>query len=207
MPRSAILGSSLETAAMQTTLERPAAATPHRFDVDDYYRMAAAGILSPKDRVELIEGEIVDMAPIGSEHGGTTDCLTSLVARTLADGRVQVRVQGPLRLDRHNEPQPDLMLLRPRSDFYRSGHPTATDVLLLVEVADSSLAFDRGPKLALYARHGVPEVWVVDLVNQAVEICRAPDPEGYAQRRRVTEGMATPTLVPALEIDVAALLA
>ena len=107
--------------------------------------MAEAGILGPEDRVELIEGEIVDMAPIGSAHGGTTDFLSSLVARAFADGQVHVRVQGSLRLDRHNEPQPALMLLRPRADFYRSGHPTAADVLLLVEIADSSLAYDAAP--------------------------------------------------------------
>ena len=140
---------------MQTTLERAEPALRHRFDVDDYYRMAEAGILSPEDRVELIEGEIVDMAPIGSAHGGTVVSLTELVARLVADGKVLVSVQGSLRLDRHNEPQPDLMLLRPRADRYRDSHPTAADVLLLVEVADSSLAYDRGPKLALYARHGV----------------------------------------------------
>ena len=192
---------------MQTTLERPPAATPHRFDVDDYYRMAAAGILGPEDRVELIEGEIVDMAPIGSDHAATTDILNELVARAIATGRVQVRVQGPLRLDRRNEPQPDLMLLRPRPDRYRSGHPTAADVLLLVEVADTSLAYDRGPKLALYARHGVPEVWLIDLVSRAVEICREPGPDGYAERRQLSEGLATPMLVPELAIDVATLLA
>ena len=116
-------------------------------------------------------------------------------------------VQGPLRLGPHSELQPDLMLLQPRADFYESGHPTAADVLLLVEVADSSLAYDRGPKLALYARHGVPEMWVVDLAGRTVEVCRKPGPEGYAERRRVTEGTATPMLVPGLEIDVAALLA
>ena len=88
-----------------------------------------------------------------------------------------------------------------------SGHPTAADVLLLVEVADSSLAYDRGPKLALYARHGVPEVWIVDLVGRAVEMFPEPGPEGYAERRRVTEGMATPSLVPGLAIDLAQLLA
>ena len=192
---------------MQTTLERPEPALRHRFDVDDYYRMAEAGILSAKDRVELIEGEIVDMAPIGSAHGGTMDCLTSWSPASSPTARCTGRVQGSLRLDRHNEPQPDLMLLRPRADFYRTSHPTAADVLLLVEVADSSLAYDRGPKLALYARHGVPEVWIVDLVGRAVEMCRGPGPEGYAERRRVTEGMATPTLVPGLDIDVAALLA
>jgi Uma2 family endonuclease len=192
---------------MQTTIERPARATPHRFDVDDYHRMAAAGILGPEDRVELIEGEIVDMAPIGSVHGGTVVGLTELVARAVAEGRVLVSVQGPLRLDARTELQPDLMLLRPRPDRYRDSHPTAADVLLLVEVADSSLAYDRGPKLALYARHGVPEVWVVDLAGRAVEVCSQPGPEGYAERRRVSEGTATPTLVPELGVDVAALLA
>ena len=192
---------------MQTTLDRPEPTLRRRFDVDDYYRMADAGILSAKDRVELIEGEIVDMAPIGSAHGGTTTFLTSLVARAVVDGNVLASLQGPLRLDRHNEPQPDLMLLRPRADFCRASHPTAADVLLLVEVADTSLAYDRGPKLALYARHGVPEVWIIDLVGRAVEVCRGPGPEGCAERRRVTEGMATPALVPGLEIDFAALLA
>jgi Uma2 family endonuclease len=191
---------------MQTTLERSAATTPHRFDVDDYHRMAAAGILTAKDRVELIEGEIVDMAPIGSVHGGTVVSLTELVAQAVAEGRVLVSVQGSLRLDARTELQPDLMLLRPRPDRYRSGHPTAANVLLLVEVADTSLAYDRGPKLALYARHGVPEVWIVDLGGRMVEICRGPGPEGYAERRRVIEGIATPTLVPGLTIDLTALL-
>jgi Uma2 family endonuclease len=192
---------------MQTTPERPETDLRRRFDVDAYHRMAEAGILEPKDRVELIEGEIVDMAPIGSAHNGTTDLLSSLVARAFADGQVHVRVQGSLRLDPYNEPQPDLMLLRPRRDFYRTSHPNAADVLLLVEVADSSLAYDRGPKLALYARHGVPEVWLVDLVSRAVEICREPGPDGYTQRQRLTADEATPALVPGLKIDLSALLA
>ena len=147
------------------------------------------------------------MAPIGSAHAGKIDRLNSFVGRLAADGQVIAGVQRPLRLGPHNEPQPDLMLLRPKADFYESGHPTAADVLPLVEIADSSLAWDRSPKLALYARHGVPEVWIVDLVGRALEVCRGPGPEGYAERRRVTEGMATPTLVPGLDIDVAALLA
>jgi Uma2 family endonuclease len=191
---------------MQTTLDRPAAATPHRFDVDDYHRMAAAGILSPEDRVELIEGEIVDMAPIGSEHGGKINRLNRLVAQAVADGRLIASIQNPLRLDRRNEPQPDLMLLRPRPDDYAASHPTASDVLLLVEIADSSLAWDRGPKLALYARHGVPEVWIVDLVGRTVEICRASGPDGYAERRRLSEGDVSPMLVPSLTIGLAELL-
>ena len=157
---------------MQTTLERPGSALRHRFDVDDYYRMAEAGILSRADRLELIEGEVVDMAPIGAAHGGKVNRLTSLVGRLAAGGQVVASVQGPLRLGPHSELQPDLMLLRPRADFYESGHPTAADVLLLVEVADTSLAWDRGPKLALYAWHGVPEVWIVDLAGREVEVCR-----------------------------------
>jgi Uma2 family endonuclease len=189
---------------MQTTLDRPATTTSHRFDADVYHRMAAAGILGPEDRIELIEGEIVDKAPIGSEHNGVTDFLSSLVARAFADGKVHVRVQGPLRIDRRNEPQPDLMLLRPRADYYRSGHPTA-DVLLLVEIVDGSLAYNSGPKLAFYARHGVPEVWVVDHIGGVVEICREPGAEGYVERRRVTKGRATPTLMPGLAVDLAVL--
>lgn len=193
-------------APMQDTLERSAVASRHRFDVAAYYRMVETGVLRPDDRVELIEGEVVDMAPIGSAHAGTTDVLTGMVARAVADGLAVVRVQGPLRLDAHNEPQPDLMLLRPSVDHYRRSHPTSADVLLLVEVADRSLAYDRGPKLALYARHGVPEVWLVDLAGQAVEIFRQPGGEGYAERYRLTEGDATPALVPGLTIDLATLL-
>ena len=193
---------------MQAILDRPDLPARRRFDVGAYYRMADTGILSPKDRVELIDGEIVEMAPIGSAHGGY-DQAPDEPRRPGRRGRPwsQVSVQGPLRLDPFNEPQPDLMLLRPRADFYRDAHPTAADVLLLVEVADSSLAYDRGPKLALYARHAVPEVWIVDLPGRSVEVCRGPGPEGYAERRRLTEGMVAPTLVPGLEIDVAALLA
>jgi Uma2 family endonuclease len=190
---------------VQTTLERPEPAPRHRFDLGDYYRMAEAGILSPDDRVELIEGEIVDMATIGSAHGGAVVGLTELVARAVADGRVLLSVQGPLRLDRSNEPRPDLMLLRPRTDRYRSSHPAAADVLLLVEVADSSLAYDRGAKLALYARHGVAEVWVVDLAGRAVESFREPDAGSFAVRERVDAGTISPRLVPELAVELAAL--
>ena len=192
---------------MPTILEHRPPVHPHRFDVGEYHRMAETGILTPEDRVELIEGEIVDLAPIGSAHGGTTIRLTSLVARAVAEGRVLASIQAPLRLDPHNEPQPDLMLLRPRADFYRDSHPTPTDVLLLVEVADSSLAFDRGPKLALYARHGVPEVWLIDLPGRTVEICREPGPEGYGARQRLMSGSVTPVLVSGLAVDLADLLA
>ena len=192
---------------MQTITEQADAPRPHRFDVDDYYRMAEVGVLGPEDLVELIEGRVLDSQRETSLHSGTLIHLTQLVSHLVADDVVIASIRNPLRLDRYNEPVPDLKLLRPRADFYCKGHPTATDVLLLVEVADSSLAYDRGPKLALYARHGVPEVWLVDLVGRAVEICREPGPGGYAERRRLSEGLATPTLVPGPAIDVAALLA
>ncbi len=190
---------------MQLALDRPDIPTRRRFDVDAYYRIAEAGILSPGDRVELIDGEVIEMAPISSMQSGTTIRLTKLFAHAVADGHVLLSVRHPLRLDRFNEPQPELMLLRPRADFYESSHPTATNVLLLIEVADSSLAYDRGAKLTLYARHGVPEVWIVDLQGRAIEVCRQPDLKEYEERQSITKGEITPALVPTLTIDVSTL--
>ena len=190
---------------MAHILERPTVPTRHRVDVDAYYRMAEAGILTPSDRVELIDGDIIDMVPIGSPHAGRTNRLNRLFARAAVDGVVSVTVQTPLRLDRWNEPQPDLMLLRFRSDDYAERHPSAADVLLLVEVSDSSLAYDRTTKLGLYARFGVPEVWIVDIPGGVVEVFRDPKDGDYADRERLAEGRLSPALVPALAVDVGAL--
>jgi Uma2 family endonuclease len=187
---------------MGETLEGQQAATRHRINVDAYYKMAEAGILAPDDRVELIEGEIIDMVPICSSHGGTTNRLNRLFARAAADGLVLVSVQGPLRLDDKNEPQPDVLLLKPRSDDYHGAHPSAADVLLLVEVSESTLSYDRGAKLSLYARHGVPEVWIVDLRGAAIEVCREPTGGAYARIERLTSGSLAPALVPGIAIDV-----
>ena len=192
---------------MQLALDHPETPARRRFDVAAYYRMAETGILSPRGSGRVIDGEIVEIAPIGSAHAGTTNRLTSLVGRLAAERRVVASIQSPLCLDPFNEPQPDLMLLRPRADDDVSAIRPPPTCCSSSKVADSSLAFVRGPKLALYARHGVPEVWIVDLVGRALEICRAPGPEGYGDRRRVTEGVATPTLVTGLAIDVATLLA
>jgi len=172
--------------------------TRHRFTVDDYHAMAEAGALREDDRVELIEGEIVDMTPIGLRHMAAVDILTRRL--TLGCGeRAIVRVQGAIQLGPHSEPQPDLVVLKPRDDFYRTKAATADDVLLLIEVADSSLQFDRTVKLPLYARAGVPEVWLVDLVRDEVEVHGDPGPEGF--RRTETCGRGT-RLEPAAFPDV-----
>ncbi len=187
--------------------DHPAAPTRHRLDVDAYYRMAEAGILTDPRRVELIDGDIIDMTPIGSAPAGTANRLIESFARAAAAGQALLTVQTPLRLDAYNEPQPDVMLLRPRSDHYKARHPSAADVLLLVEVSDSSLAYDRNTKLALYARFGVPEVWIVDIPGGGVEIYREPKDGAYAFRERLAAGQLSPAQVPQLAIDVAWLLA
>jgi len=192
---------------MAEILERPLAPTRRRFDVDAYYRMAEAGVLGDARRVELIDGEIIDLAAIGSPHAAVTNRLVRGFARAAADGLVLLTVQNPLRLDAYNEPQPDLMLLRPRADDYRTSHPGAADVLLLAEVSETSLAYDRGAKLPLYARFGVPEVWIVDLVGGAVEVYREPKDGAYASRQLLADGLLSPPLVRSATIDVAGLIA
>jgi Uma2 family endonuclease len=192
---------------MAELLDRRRAPARRQLDVGAYYKMAEVGILTQNDHVELIGGEIIDMVPIGSTHAGKTDRLNRLFARAAADGLVLVRVQGPLRLDALNEPQPDVMLLKLRADDYQRGHPGAADVLLLVELSESSLAYDRGVKLALYARFGVPEVWIVDLPGAAIEVYREPTGDAYALKQRLSSGSLAPVLVPGVTIDVGALLA
>jgi Uma2 family endonuclease len=192
---------------MGEILERPKAPTRRRLDTDVYYRMAEAGILTDPRHVELIDGEIIDMAAIGSPHAAVTNRLVRGFARAAAEGFTLMSVQSPLRLDVYNEPQPDLMLLRSRDDDYRASHPSAADVLLLVEVSETSLAYDRGIKLALYAKFEVPEVWIIDLPGSAVEIYREPKDGAYVLRERLTDGLLAPALVPGVTIDVTGLLA
>ena len=164
--------------------------TRHRITVADYYRMGEAGIFAPNARVELIEGEVIDMAPIGSKHGSAVKRLVALLTAALGP-RAIVSVQDPLRLSDLSEPEPDLMLLRPRDDFYAGAHPSAADVLLLIEVADTSARYDREIKLPLYARHGVPEVWIVDLDAHLLRFFRSPVGESYADTRTSANPGAT----------------
>ena len=127
-----------------------------RFTADEYYAMARAGILSKSDRVELIDGEIVTMTPIGLAHAAAVNRANRALVRAAGDQAI-VSPQNPIRLNAFNEPQPDLVLLRPRKDFYRSTHAQRADILLVIEIADSSLRYDRDVKVSLYARHGIVE--------------------------------------------------
>lgn len=159
----------------------------HRFTVEEYHLMASAGVFTEDDRVELIEGEVVEMTPIGSRHAACVDRLNQLLVER-AGRQAIVRVQSPVRLSAHSEPQPDLALLRPRAGFYAAGHPTPEDILLLVEVAESSAEYDREVKPPLYARHGVGEVWLIDLARGLVEEHRVPSAVGYGRTRRLRRG-------------------
>jgi Uma2 family endonuclease len=160
---------------MSAVLEYP---QKHPISAQEYLRMGEAGIFAPEVRLELIEGEIVEMAPIGSAHASTVALLNEVFVRQ-ASGRALVWGQSPLILAQHSVPQPDLALLKTRPDRYFSGHPKPSDVLLLVEVSDTTVRFDLSKKIPLYARAGIVEAWVVDLEERAVRVFRDPDPHGY----------------------------
>ena len=146
----------------------PMAVRNRRFTADEYQRMGETGILSPGDRVELIDGDVLAMTPIGPRHAASVDRATRVFVTHVSGDEAIVRVQGPVRLSPYTEPEPDVVLLRPRADFYGSAHPGPADVLLLVEVADSSIDFDRDVKAYVYAQSGVPEYWLVDLTEDRV---------------------------------------
>ena len=152
----------------------------HRLSVDDYYRMAEIGILAADQRVELIDGEIIDMPPPGTLHAATVHRLIGIFVHAVGDGAIAL-VQNPVRLTEYSEPQPDLALLRPREDFYAQHHPRPADVLLIVEIAATSLRYDRETKRPLYAAHEIPEFWLVDLAGKRLVRHRAPQRSAYTQ--------------------------
>lgn len=158
----------------------PAEPRRHRLTVADYYRMGEVGILAPDARVELIDGEIIDMPPIGSTHVSTVLELDHLLKRAV-EGHALVLVQSPIALGDRSAPQPDIALLRPRADYYQSALAQPTDVLLIVEVAQSSLSFDRDVKIPLYAKHGIPEVWSIDVLHGTLTRYRTPLRGAYAR--------------------------
>jgi Uma2 family endonuclease len=143
------------------------------FTVDEYYRMAQAGILTENDRVELIEGEVVEMSPIGSRHAACVKRLNTFLNRLVGQQMI-VSIQDPIYIDEFSEPEPDVALLRFREDFYVESHPTASDVLLIIEVADTSVEYDRKKKLPLYAQAGIREVWLANLPEDRFEIHTQP---------------------------------
>ncbi len=173
-----------------------------RFTVEEYYRMAEAGILGPGDRVELIDGVVVEMTRIGPAHAACVTALTYLL-QAATGIRAVVRVQNPLRLGRYDEPEPDLALLRPPLATYRTRHPGPEDTLLVIEVSDTSLRYDREVKLPLYARSRIPEAWSVDLDGEAVERYRTPTPRGYGEPERLArDGVVTLHAFPDVALAV-----
>jgi Uma2 family endonuclease len=185
------------------------AAVPRRtrISADRYQKMVATGVLTKYDRVELIDGDILDMPPIGLSHSAVTARLNKLFVLSAGDLGV-VSPGGSIRLSDYSVPQPDLMLLKPRDDFYSGRIPMVPDVLLLVEVSDSSLAFDQGAKRALYARHGITEYWVVDIPGKRVHVYREPSMDGYAWALECTlADVVSPRELPVVQVTAGTLFA
>lgn len=179
----------------------------HRITVEEYYRMGEVGLLAPDSRTELIDGEVIDMAPIGSPHASTVDKLDYLLRPVLGDS-ARMRVQHPVRLDRYSEPQPDLAVVLSRKDFYASRHPQPTDTLLIVEVSHSTLRLDLNVKVPLYARHQVPEVWVVDLEHNRIHFFRSPHSGAYTDVSFTDKPAAVAlTALPGVTVDLSELFA
>ena len=176
------------------------------FTVHDYHRMVDAGILSEHDRVELIRGEILTMSPIGPRHNAAVLRATNALVK-LVEGRAIVGIQGSVRLDEYDEPEPDIVLLRPKDDFYASGHAGPPDIFLIIEIADSSLDYDRTIKTGLYAEKGVPEYWVADIRSDCLFVYSDPHENTYREIRQFQRGdTIAPRLLPDCRIKIDTLL-
>lgn len=180
--------------------------TRRRFTVDEFQRMAQAGILGEDDRVELLDGEIVEMTPIGVAHAACVTRLGTFLGRRLGNAAT-VRIQCPVVLASDQQPQPDVAVVRFRADGYRDGHPEPTNTFLVIEVADASLRTDRAKKIPLYARAGIPETWLVNLPDDTVEVHRDLRDGRYADARGLHRGdTIAPLAFPELTLDVNAIL-
>jgi Uma2 family endonuclease len=184
--------------------ELMARAPRRKFTVSDYHRMGDAGILHQDDRLELINGELYEMAPIGSRHAGVVAALTRVLSIGVADRGV-LFVQNPIVIPDFSEPQPDLALLAPRRDGYRDALPLPSEVKLVIEVADSTLRWDRDVKIALYGRHGIAEAWLVEIPRRLVTVYRDPGPQGYRVSMEITQGALSPQSLPELQIGINAI--
>lgn len=178
----------------------------HRITADDYQRMGAAGVLGPDLRIELIDGEIIDMAPIGTRHWSTVTRLDRLLQVAVGE-RAIVSAQSSFRLDDYSEPEPDVALFKPRADFYAQALPTPADTLLVIEVADSSIRYDRQVKLPLYARRGIPEVWIVDLDANLLRVHREPAGDDYLRSSATASpGVVDISMLTDVGVDLSGLL-
>jgi len=191
---------------MSVQKANPVQVNRHSFTVAEYERMGRFGIFSEDERVELVCGEIIEMSPIGERHAACVDFLTQLITLRLRHSAI-VRVQNPVQLDDYSEPQPDIAVLKPRDDFYRHAHPRPVDVLLVIEVSDSTLEYDRTVKLPLYAGAGIPEAWVVNLPEERVEVYSDPAGGDYQTARSFARGrrLQSQTLA-SLRVSVAKVL-
>ena len=174
----------------------------HRFTVEDWDRLVELGFFTSGDRMELLDGEIIDVAPMGDRHATCVRRLTSLLVHAAADLAV-VNAACPVRLSRYSDPEPDFALLRPKDDWYASGRPTPADTLLMIEVSDSSRSVDRDLKLRLYAEAGIAEYWVIDLVDRIVDV--HTEPSGGTYSSVVTHrsgGTLRPTLLPSVNLEL-----
>jgi Uma2 family endonuclease len=175
--------------------------TRARISVELYHEMVATGALTKNDRVELIEGDLLTMAPIGSQHALLSMRITKLLVRGVGD-TAEVAIAGPLNLGGFSEPQPDVMLLRPRAD-YGQRIAQSDDALLVVEISDSTLGFDQTAKLSLYARNGIAEYWVVDVAGKCIHVYRDPIDADYAERNEVSgNALISPRSLPQLRLKV-----
>jgi Uma2 family endonuclease len=164
--------------------------TTYKFTTEEYQLMGKAGILHPEARVELINGEIIVMSPTGLKHSVVINRLTRFLVKKIDEAGI-VSVQNPFRIPDYSEPQPDILILRPRDDFYANKFPLPEDILLLIEVADSSLRYDQTIKLSLYAEHRIPEYWIVNLERDILEIYRQPQNKSYLKQTLVDNPQVT----------------
>jgi Uma2 family endonuclease len=162
--------------------------SPRRITVNEYYDMAHAGLFAPDEHVELIEGEVVRLAPIGDRHACAVEALDELLHQAVA-GRARVRCQMPVRLGEYSQPEPDLVVMRPRTGRHDRGHPSADDVFLIIEISVSTLRYDLDIKVPLYARHGVPEAWVIDLKHRKLHLYKSPVEGSYKHVTSVPNGV------------------
>ena len=197
---------------MTTPTKAPAQPAPklecetRKFTVEEYYRMADVGILHPEERVELLQGAIISMPPIGPLHNSGVDRSNFQFGQSSV-GRYIVRAQGAIRLNDNSEPEPDVALLRFQEDFYATNQPTPEHILLVIEVSDSTLAYDRDVKVDLYAQAIIPETWIMNLVDDCIEAFTGPGPEGYANHAIYHRGdRIAPSTLPDVDFAVEDLL-